>query len=60
MLTGKPFLWDIYREDNGAHLEKMSDFCKFIDGYVPWGKTLEEFVKQEHIDENVNDVLQYT
>lgn len=60
ILAGKPFLWDIYREDNGAHLEKMSDFCKFIDGYVPWGKTLEEFVKQEHIDENVNDVLQYT
>lgn len=26
MLAGKPFLWDIYREKNGAHLEKMADF----------------------------------
>ena len=59
MLAGKPFLWDIYREDNGAHLEKMSDFCKFIEGYVDWGKTLKGFLQQEHIEENLNDLLLY-
>jgi hypothetical protein len=44
MLAGKPFLWDIYREKNGAHLEKMADFRKFVDEFVDWGSVMEDFM----------------
>lgn len=30
MLTGKPFLWDIYKEHNLAHTEKMDDFSNYL------------------------------
>ena len=26
LLTGKPFLWDIYKESNGAHIGKLEEF----------------------------------
>lgn len=30
MLAGKPFLWDFYKESNGAHVEKIADFLDFV------------------------------
>lgn len=30
MLAGKPFLWDFYKETNGAHAEKIDDFLDFV------------------------------
>lgn len=30
ILSGKPFLWDIYKEHNGAHKEKIDDFQEFL------------------------------
>ncbi len=30
MLAGKPFLWDFYKESNGAHVEKIADFLEFV------------------------------
>ncbi len=30
MLAGKPFLWDFYKETNGAHREKIEDFLSFL------------------------------
>lgn len=35
LLAGKPFLWDIYKENNGAHLGKMEDFGEYVDGVIP-------------------------
>ncbi|NDK10278.1 elongation factor P maturation arginine rhamnosyltransferase EarP [Candidatus Gracilibacteria bacterium] len=35
MESGKPFYWDIYKENNGAHREKIHDFCEYLklNGY---------------------------
>ncbi len=30
MLAGKPFLWDFYKESNGAHEDKIGDFLDFV------------------------------
>lgn len=30
ILAGKAFLWDIYKERNGAHEEKIEDFIEFL------------------------------
>nr|MDD3719762.1 elongation factor P maturation arginine rhamnosyltransferase EarP [Candidatus Gracilibacteria bacterium] len=30
---GKPTLWDIYKEKNGAHNEKLDDFLKFVGDF---------------------------
>ncbi len=30
MLSGRPFLWDFYKEKNGAHIEKIEDFLAFV------------------------------
>ncbi|MFZ3232952.1 MAG: elongation factor P maturation arginine rhamnosyltransferase EarP [Patescibacteria group bacterium] len=30
MIAGKPFLWDFYKESNGAHEEKIGDFLDFV------------------------------
>lgn len=30
MLAGKPFLWDFYKESNGAHTGKITDFLEFM------------------------------
>lgn len=33
ILAGRPFLWDIYKEHNGAHKEKIDDFQTFLSTY---------------------------
>jgi hypothetical protein len=33
LLSAKPLLWDIYKESNGAHLEKTEDFLDWITLY---------------------------
>lgn len=33
MLAGKPFLWDFYKESNGAHREKIADFLHFMEPF---------------------------
>ena len=33
ILSRKPFLWDIYKEKNMAHLEKIEDFILFLEQY---------------------------
>lgn len=46
VLAKKPFLWDIYRENNGAHREKMSDFGEYVDAVIPgFGRVLKEFIE---------------
>jgi len=30
LITGKPVLWDIYKESNNAHIEKIEDFLTFL------------------------------
>lgn len=34
LLSGKPLLWDIYKEKNGAHREKTEDFIQWITPYL--------------------------
>lgn len=57
MLAGKPFLWDIYRESNGAHEEKIRDFGEFVDGLVNWGDTLARFTKPDGFDASLETLL---
>jgi hypothetical protein len=45
MLAGKPFLWDIYRERNGAHNEKMRDLGIYVNQHCPWSGTLMGFME---------------
>lgn len=33
MLAGKPFLWDFYKEKNGAHAEKIDDFLAYVEPF---------------------------
>lgn len=33
LISGKPVLWDIYKESNGAHREKTEDFIGWISPY---------------------------
>lgn len=33
MLASKPFLWDFYKESNGAHREKIEDFLAFVEPF---------------------------
>lgn len=48
ILAGKPFLWDIYRENNGAHQEKMEDFEEYVNGVIPdFGGVLKSFIENE-------------
>lgn len=34
ILSGKPVLWDIYKEKNGAHREKIEDFIQWMTPYL--------------------------
>jgi hypothetical protein len=50
MLAGKPFLWDFYKEKNGAHAEKIEDFLAFMEPFFPnaedfraYGKAIRTF-----------------
>lgn len=49
MALGKPFLWDIYREKNGAHIEKTMDFCKFLKPFLDaeWIEQIRIFATSE-------------
>lgn len=33
ILAGKPFLWDFYKEKNGAHAAKIEDFLLFTEPF---------------------------
>lgn len=57
ILAGKPFLWDIYREKNGAHLEKMADFREFVNGYADWGVVLEDFMNEPNPETSLAKLL---
>lgn len=35
LLSGRPALWDIYKESNGAHLEKIEDYLSFLGEQFP-------------------------
>ncbi len=35
LLSEKPVLWDIYKENNGAHVEKIEDYIQFLSGQFP-------------------------
>ncbi|MDD5197453.1 MAG: elongation factor P maturation arginine rhamnosyltransferase EarP [Candidatus Gracilibacteria bacterium] len=40
LISGKPVLWDIYKEKNGAHTEKIEDYLLFLGKQFPeadWG-----------------------
>jgi hypothetical protein len=34
ILSGNPVLWDIYKEKNGAHREKIEDFIQWMTPYL--------------------------
>ncbi len=57
ILTGKPFLWDIYLEKNGAHREKMADFGKFVDTLIDWSSTLSEFLESENTEASLEKLF---
>ena len=44
MLTGKPFLWDFYKESNGAHEEKIGDFLDFVRPFFVDEKSFAAYV----------------
>ena len=35
MLCGKPFLWQIYRQDDGAHITKLNAFYEKMEKFIP-------------------------
>lgn len=35
LIAGKPTLWDIYKESNNAHIEKIEDFLEFLRDFLP-------------------------
>ncbi|MFB0964097.1 MAG: elongation factor P maturation arginine rhamnosyltransferase EarP [Patescibacteria group bacterium] len=43
MLAGKPFLWDFYKESNGAHVEKIMDFLEFVRPFFPSDGSFEKY-----------------
>lgn len=43
MLSGKPFLWDFYKESNGAHTEKIEDFIEFVRPFFEDRKSFEKY-----------------
>jgi len=57
MFAGKPFLWDIYHETNGAHREKMGDFKKYVDIYSDFGRVLENFIDKNRTGECLSALL---
>ncbi len=57
MLAGKPFLWDIYRESNNAHFEKIQDFTDYVDETIPWGETLKDFVIENSPQKSLEKLL---
>lgn len=40
LITKKPFLWDIYKENNNAHFYKINEFWNFL-----WNKEYKEILK---------------
>lgn len=42
MLSGKEFLWDIYKEANGAHKEKIEDFSQYL--LDTFWETIDEYI----------------
>lgn len=57
MLAGKPFLWDIYRESNGAHEEKIRDLGAWVNAFVPWDETLLKFTDTTGFDRSLEILL---
>ena len=43
ILAGKPFLWDFYKESNGAHVEKIADFLDFVRPFFPSDGSFEKY-----------------
>lgn len=43
MLTEKPFLWDFYKESNGAHVEKITDFLEFVRPFFVTDAAFEKY-----------------
>ncbi len=35
LISSKPALWDIYKESNGAHREKIDDYLVFLEMQFP-------------------------
>lgn len=42
LISGKPVLWDIYKESNVAHIEKIEDYLVFLQKQFP-GARWEEY-----------------
>lgn len=45
MLAGKPFLWDFYKESNGAHEEKIGDFLDFVRPFFSDGGSFADYAE---------------
>ncbi|NDK19308.1 elongation factor P maturation arginine rhamnosyltransferase EarP [Candidatus Gracilibacteria bacterium] len=51
LISGKPILWDIYKESNGAHTDKIEDYLAFLTKQFP-NADWEEY---SHIMREFND-----
>lgn len=60
LLTWKPFLWDIYKENNLAHTEKINDLSSYLNNNF-WNKFWEynEIFKKFNIWEKKNWFLEF-
>ncbi|MDD2916856.1 MAG: elongation factor P maturation arginine rhamnosyltransferase EarP [Candidatus Gracilibacteria bacterium] len=66
LISGKPTLWDIYKESNGAHREKIEDYCHFLKYTFPsveWGQyfhQMQDFNDGTHASGAFSDFIRYT
>lgn len=65
LVTWKPTLWDIYKENNNAHIYKIDDFIKFLkffyfdNNYFDIFKNFNENQKYESLDIFIKNRLLY-
>ena len=49
MLASKPFLWDFYKEKNGAHAAKIEDFLLFTEPFFERREDFETYAEATHV-----------
>lgn len=63
LMTKNPFLWDIYKEHNGAHKEKIEDFWNFLisksNTFSDYLEIFRGFNSEENIKKWFEDFLLY-
>ncbi|MDD3144831.1 MAG: elongation factor P maturation arginine rhamnosyltransferase EarP [Candidatus Gracilibacteria bacterium] len=54
LIFGKPTIWDIYKENNNAHIEKIDDFLNFLSKIEGNNKSYNDLMKK-FSGENIED-----